>query len=222
MLDSLFIRGSVELPAVLIDMGLSMVLGVISAYFYQRKERASRGFVLALAALPLIVSTVIMVVNGNLGAGIAVAGSFSLIRFRSAQGTAREITAVFLSAAMGLCLGAGYWLVACLLLCAYILFTLCLELLHFGEGRAQERELKISVPEALDYEGIFDDLLKESFESYDLERVRTVEMGTVYQLIYRVTLKENAKQKDILDQIRVRNGNLPVSLGRIPDRPNAM
>ena len=220
--DSIFIRGSLTAGNVLAALGLALVLGFLAAWYYVRHNRTTRSFAVTLTFLPLITATVIMVVNGNLGAGIAVAGSFSLIRFRSAQGTGQEILAVFLAASLGLCLGAGYAAVACLLPILYLLVMYLLQITHFGAKADAERELRISIPEALDYDGLFDDLLRDHFAKSELVKVRTVEMGTVYQLIYWVTPKENKRTKAFLDAVRERNGNLPVSLGLIPDARREM
>ena len=132
-------------------------------------------------------AAVIFVVNGNLGAGIAVAGAFSLVRFRSAQGSAHEILSVFLSMSLGLCAGAGYVGIAALLLLLYIAVMLLLSALHFGEEGDAERLIKITVPEVLDYENLFDDVLNQHTKHWTLESVRTAEMGSVYRLEYRVT-----------------------------------
>ena len=223
MLDSIFAKGSLSIGNVLLVLGLAVALGLIASLLYMKQNKnATRSFAFTLVILPLITGTVIMVVNGNLGAGIAVAGSFSLIRFRSAQGTGQEILAVFLSASLGLCLGAGYVGIACLLLLVYALTMILLQLVHFGTGLDNQRELRISIPEALDYDGLFDDLLAAHFSSCELETVRTVEMGTAYQLIYRVVPGSSEPDKRFLDAVRMRNGNLPVSLGRIPDARNEM
>lgn len=222
MFDSLFIKGSLTVGTVLLTLGLALGMGVAGALYYTKRNIATRSFALTLALLPLITSTVIMVVNGNLGAGIAVAGSFSLIRFRSVQGSGQEILAVFLGAALGLCLGAGYAGVACLLLILYLLATELLTRTRFGTEGEKQKELRVSIPEALDYDGLLDDLMDESFSFFELEQVRTVEMGTVYQLIYRVVPKGQGPGKAFLDAVRERNGNLPVSLGKIPDERNAM
>ena len=143
-----------------------------------------------------------MAVNGNLGAGIAVAGSFSLIRFRSAQGTGQEILMVFLSAAAGLCLGAGYAAMACLLMVLCLLFHALLSAVGFGKAAENQREVRISLPENLDYEGLFDDLLGANFSAYELIRVRTVDMGAAYQLIYQGVLRDTADARRFLDAVR--------------------
>ena len=222
MLDSVFSGGSLNPGYVVLALGLAIVLGTIAALYYTRRNVTTRSFAMTLAVLPLITATVILVVNGNLGAGIAVAGSFSLIRFRSAQGSGQEILAVFLAASLGLCLGAGYIAVACLLLLLYLAALTILGLVHLGEKGEQRRELKISIPEVLDYEGLFDDLLNSYADSWELDRVKTVEMGSVYQLVYQLTPKDITSTKGFLDSIRSRNGNLPVSLGKIPQTQESM
>lgn len=215
LLDSILNTSSLTFPSILACLGLSMLLGILAALIYMTSGKYTKSFVVTLSILPLITASVILVVNGNLGAGIAVAGSFSLIRFRSAQGTAREILAVFLSMSLGLCLGGGYITVACVLLIAYALMLLLLTQLHFGEEKKYERQLKIAIPESLDYTGLFDDILSTETTAYTLERIRTAEMGSIYELTYYVTLKEPVPSRTMLDEIRTRNGNLQVSVGRI-------
>jgi hypothetical protein len=208
---------------VLLVLGLAILLGFAGSLYYMKKNRtASRSFAYTLALLPLITATVIMVVNGNLGAGIAVAGSFSLIRFRSVQGTGQEILAVFLAAAAGLCLGAGYAAVACLLVAVCLLAHALLSAFRFGEAAENLREVRIDLPESLDYDGLFDDLMNTYFVSGRLVRVRTVEMGTAYQLIYRGILRDAGAGRRFLDAVRERNGNLPVSLARVAETGNEM
>ena len=218
MFNSIFIDGSLTAGSVFLSLGLALLLGFAGSFYYtKRNVTATRSFAFTLALLPVIITTVIMVVNGNLGAGIAVAGSFSLIRFRSVQGSGQEILAIFLAAAVGLCLGAGYIAVACLLMVLCLLFHAILSACKFGQGSENQRELRISLPESLDYEGLFDDLLDTYFTSSELIRVRTVEMGTAYQLIYRGVLRDTKEAKLFMDAIRERNGNLPVALGRVAD-----
>ena len=223
MFNSIFVQGSLTAGSVLLALGMALLLGFAGALYYTRKNpAATRSFAFTLALLPLITATVIMAVNGNLGAGIAVAGSFSLIRFRSVQGTGQEILAVFLAAAVGLCLGAGYLAIACLLMVLCLLFHAVLSACKFGQAAENQRELRVTVPESLDDEGLFDDLLAAHFVSYDLIRVRTVEMGAAYQLIYRGALRDAGTGRRLLDALRERNGNLPVALSRIADARNEM
>lgn len=222
MFNSIFTQGSLTAGNVFLTLGLSILLGFVSALYYTKRNAASRSFAFTLALLPLITTTVIMAVNGNLGAGIAVAGSFSLIRFRSVQGTGQEILAVFLAAATGLCLGAGYAAMACVLTVLCLLVHAVLLACGFGGAADGQREVRISVPESLEYEGMFDDLMKESFVSYRLVRVRTVDMGAAYQLIYQGELRESGAGKRFLDAVRERNGNLPVSLGSVAENTRDM
>lgn len=215
MFNSIFVTGSLTWSSVLAALGTALLLGFAAALYYTRTNlTATRSFAFTLALLPVIVATVIMAVNGNLGSGIAVAGSFSLIRFRSVQGTGMEILAVFLAAAVGLCLGAGYVAAACLLTVLCLTFHAVLSACGFGKTAENQRELRISIPESLDYDELFDDLLDAHFSVCELIQVRTVEMGTSYQLIYRGVLRDVRESKRFLDAVRERNGNLPVSLAR--------
>ena len=223
MLNSIFITGSLTWGNILLVLGLALLLGFAGSLYYTKKNlTATRSFAFTLALLPLITATIIMVVNGNLGAGIAVAGSFSLIRFRSVQGSGQEILAIFLAAAVGLCLGAGYVAVACLLMVLCLAFHAVLSACKFGQAADNQREVRISIPESLDYDGLFEDLLDAHFAVHELIRVRTVEMGTAYQLIYRGVLRDPGAGKRFLDAVRERNGNLPVSLARITEARHEM
>lgn len=223
MFNSIFITGSLTWGNILLVLGLALLLGFAGSLYYTKKNlTATRSFAFTLALLPLITATIIMVVNGNLGAGIAVAGSFSLIRFRSVQGSGQEILAIFLAAAVGLCLGAGYVAVACLLMVLCLAFHAVLSACKFGQAADNQREVRISIPESLDYDGLFEDLLDAHFAIHELIRVRTVEMGTAYQLIYRGVLRDPGAGKRFLDAVRERNGNLPVSLARIAEARHEM
>jgi uncharacterized membrane protein YhiD involved in acid resistance len=196
-------------------MGASIALGVALALLYMYKNKYTQSFVVTLAMLPVVVQLVITLVNGNLGAGVAVAGTFSLVRFRSAPGTAKEIIMIFLAMAIGLATGMGYALLAIIFFVISALFLLVLTLSNFGAGKENERELKITIAESLDYEGLFDDLLDKYTSSYELDKVKTSNMGTLYELQYRVVLKDNGVPKEFLDELRCRNGNLNISCGRI-------
>ena len=223
MLNSIFITGSLTWGSILLVLGLALLLGFAGSLYYTKKNlTATRSLAFTLALLPLITATIIMVVNGNLGAGIAVAGSFSLIRFRSVQGSGQEILAIFLAAAVGLCLGAGYVAVACLLMVLCLAFHAVLSAFKFGQAADNQREVRISIPESMDYDGLFEDLLDAHFAVHELIRVRTVEMGTAYQLIYRGVLRDPGAGKRFLDAVRERNGNLPVSLARIAEARHEM
>ena len=198
MLSSI-IGTELTLSAFLICTGVSLVLGITLALVAQFRARSSQSFAVTLALLPMVVQVVIMLVNGNIGAGVAVAGAFSLVRFRSMPGTAREIGALFLAMAIGLADGMGY---------------VGLTALRFGQRGSGERILKITIPENLDYEGLFDDLFDQYTRVHTLVKVKTSNMGTLYELEYRVTLRSDSVPKAFLDALRCRNGNLNIVCGR--------
>jgi len=182
------------------------------------KHSYSKNFVVTLALLPLIVQLVIMLVNGNIGAGIAVMGVFNLVRFRSIPGSAKDIGSVFLAMAIGLATGMGYVTLAILFFVVIAVFVLALSVLRFGSGNEHERELKITIPETLDYDGLFDDLFQKYTRSAQLYRVKTTNMGTLYELDYHVVLKTERIPKEFLDELRCRNGNLNIVCGRVTSK----
>ena len=214
MLSSI-ISGTLSMPTLAICLGTAMVLGVLSAMVFMWRCEHSTSYAIALALLPMVVCLVIMLVNGNIGTGIAVAGSFALVRFRSVPGTAREIAAVFTSVAIGLALGMGYVLVAVIFFLFAGALTLILTSVDFGSVRTPQKELRITLPENFDYEGLFDDLFEKYTKKAKLERVRTINMGTLFELTYHVIFKEAKIPKEFLDDIRSRNGNLNVSVSNV-------
>lgn len=214
MLDSIITNG-VTLTSFAVCTAVSLALGLGIAFLCMFKSRYTQSFVMTLAMLPAVVQIVIMLVNGNIGAGVAVAGTFSLVRFRSAPGTAREIGMIFLAMAAGLATGMGYVALAILFSAVMAAFLLLLSTLRFGAGKEEERELKITIPETLDYEGLFDDLFSQYTRSARLEKVKTSNMGTLYELDYRIVLKGDHPSKEFLDAVRCRNGNLNIVCGRV-------
>ena len=192
----------------------SLICGLIIAGTYSVKNRCSRSFAVTLVLLPAIVELVIILVNGNIGAGVAVAGAFSLVRFRSAPGKGQEITSIFLAMAVGLATGMGYVGVAVLFSVVVSLINLLLNVLKFGEAGDNFRTLKITVPENLDYEGKFEDIFNKYLSTYTFDEVKTSNMGSLYKITLSVVMKPNISSKDFLDELRTRNGNLDISLGR--------
>ena len=188
----------------------SLVLGAVIAISYMFRSQYSKSFVVTLALLPAIVQMIIMMVNGNIGVGVAVAGAFSLVRFRSVPGNAREIGSVFLSMAVGLATGMGLIWVAAVFTAIMVVFTLFYTLVGFGKAKSADRELKITIPENIDYTNLFDDLMKKYTSFNELVRVRTVNMGSLFQLVYKVRLRDVNKTKQFLDELRCRNGNLDI------------
>lgn len=208
--------GLIALPELLLCAGVSMLLGLCVAFIYMFRNTYSKSFVITLALLPVMVQTVIMLVNGNLGAGVAVMGAFSLVRFRSVPGSAREIGSIFFAMAIGLATGMGYLLFAFLLLVLVGLMTILLYLSKFGSQKQTEKSLKITIPENLDYAGIFDDLFKKYTGGAELIQVKTTNMGSLFELHYHIHMKNPDTEKQFLDDLRCRNGNLTISCGRIP------
>lgn len=220
MLDTLFTgifnttaTSSVTIGSFLICMAASLVIGVLMALTYTYKTTYTKSFVVTLALLPSVVSVIIMMVSGSLGAGIAVAGTFSLVRFRSVPGTAKEICAIFLAMAAGLAAGMGYigfaFLFTVIMLAVNILYTK----LRFGEKRdaTYRKTLRITIPEDLDYDGVFTDLFEKYTREHKLMSVKTTNMGSLFKLTYNMTLKNGVKEKDFIDELRCRNGNLEIS-----------
>ena len=213
MLDSI-IGSGLTVTTFLICTAVSVLLGIATALLACYRSRSTPGFAVTLAVLPAIVQLVIMLVNGNVGAGVAVAGAFSLVRFRSAPGTAREIGVIFLAMALGLATGMGYVALAAGFFVIAAAVMLLLTRLNFCARVSSERMLKITIPENLDYEGIFDDLFEQYTSAHTLEKVKTSNMGTLYELQYRITLKTAGIPKEFLDALRCRNGNLNIVCGR--------
>ena len=212
LMNSVISYSGITLESFLICTGASLLLGSVIALIHTVKNKCSKSFLMTLIVIPVIVEVVIMLVNGNLGAGVAVAGTFSLVRFRSAPGTGREIASLFLATATGLAAGMGYIFIAAALVVLVGLLILAVSLTGFM--RNETRTLQITVPENLDYEGVFEPVLDEYAELHELISVRTAQMGTVYKLVYDLRLKPGASAKAFLDALRVRNGNLEISLGR--------
>jgi len=202
-------------PAYLLVCTLaSLALGFGVALIYMYRNTYSKNFVVTLALLPAMVQLVIMIVNGNLGAGVAVMGAFSLVRFRSIPGSAKDIGSLFFAMALGLATGMGYITAGFLFMMIVGAMTLLLNTVSFGEQKKIEKELKITIPENLDYEGLFDDLFAKYTKDCELIRVRTTNMGSLYELKYRIILDSPVISKGFMDELRCRNGNLTIACGR--------
>ncbi|NLD58827.1 MAG: DUF4956 domain-containing protein [Clostridiales bacterium] len=212
---------TMQIGPLLLLMSASLGLGLLTALVYMYKSTYSGSFISTLVLLPLAVQVVILLVNGNLGIGVAVAGAFSLVRFRSLPGTAREITSLFAVMVIGLATGTGYLGVAVLFALVMAAANFALTSLRFGAPK-DTRELKITLPENLDYDGLFDDLLSRYAKQSRLVRVRTTNMGSLYELTYSVEPLSDADNRQLIDQIRTRNGNLNISLGRSLKAPEEL
>lgn len=222
MLNSILTKGVITPSGLLICTLASLIFGLLSAVLYMYRNAYTKSFVTALVLLPAIVQMVITLVNGNLGTGVAVMGAFSLVRFRSTPGGAREICAIFLAMALGLATGMGYIGIAAMMLVLLGLAQVLLTITSFGECCAGERQLKITIPESLDYNDVFDDLFGIYTRSCELVRVRTTNMGSLYELQYHITLRDQTEEKEFIDALRCRNGNLGITCGRMPMNKDAL
>ena len=206
----------ISLSDFLLCIGVSLLIGLILAFGYQYRSRYTKSFIITLALLPAVVCVVIMMVNGNVGAGVAVAGAFSLVRFRSVPGTAREITMLFLAMGSGLITGMGYLGFAMLFAIIMCALSIAYSHLDFGtkKNSARYKTLNITIPEDLDYTGVFDDILKAYTTSFELVRVKTTNMGSMFRLTYDLTLRDIEKEKELIDKLRCRNGNLEITVSK--------
>lgn len=203
-----------SLGTFLVCTAASLVLGIVIAVIYMYRNTYTKGFVVTLALMPAIVQMVIMLVNGNLGTGVAVMGAFSLVRFRSVPGTAREISSIFLAMAVGLATGMGYIGIAALFVvvigAADTIFTVS----RFGEKQTRERALRITIPESLDYTEVFEEIFEQYLKRWELVQVKTTNMGSLFRLDYQVVLKDRKEEKKMIDDLRCRNGNLEILCSR--------
>lgn len=192
----------------------SLLLGLIIAWAHMYRNPSSKQFTITLALLPVIVQVIITMVGGNLGTGVAVAGAFSLVRFRSVPGNDKDICGVFLAMAVGLAIGTGYIAIAAILTLVVALMSFLYTITPFGEPKYADKELMVTIPESLDYSGIFDDLFTKYTNQCELIRVRTSNMGSLYKLTYHLTIKDQSQEKAFLDELRCRNGNLDIICGK--------
>lgn len=204
---------SVSLVPFLASVGVALALGLALALIYCFRSRHTRSFVITMVTLPAIVAVVITMINGNIGAGIAVAGSFSLVRFRSVPGQARDIAFVFLAMCVGLVCGMGYLGIAAIVTALIGGVNLLLQATGFGRaGATVDRTLRITVPEDLDHTHLFDDLFERFTTYHELRSVKTTNMGSLYKLIYNVGLSDPDQERAFIDELRCRNGNLEIAL----------
>ncbi len=214
--------GGFQVETVILSLVISFGLGIVIALVYKTSRARMGSFAIILAILPMLVASIIMIVNGNLGTSVAILGAFGLVRFRSAPGSAREIGFLFFALAVGLAAGMSLFYVAGLITVVVSVAILILEKLNFGTPLSAERELRITIPEDLNYNGIFDDLFQAYTKKHYMERVKTTNMGTMYELSFRLEMRDPAKEKDFIDEIRCRNGNLTVTLGLVQPNKNEL
>ena len=207
---------TISLDKFLLCVGIALVCGIVLALCYAHRTRYTRSFLATLAMLPAVVCVVIMMVNGNVGAGVAVAGAFSLVRFRSVPGTAKEITMLFLAMGAGLLVGMGYLGYGMLFTIIMAVVSLIWAHLDLGtkKNAALYKTINITIPEDLDYSQVFDGILGQYTTNFELSRVKTTNMGSLFRLTYDLTMKKGADEKKMIDELRCRNGNLEITVSK--------
>lgn len=208
------VEGNLTMQNGLVCTVVSIALGVLIAVIYMQQGNYSKNFVVTLAMMPVLVQVVIMLVNGNVGTSVAVLGTFGLVRFRSVPGTSREIANIFFAMAVGLATGMGYITFAVAMVVVVGGMFLLLGKTSFGERKYDEKDLRITIAEDLDYTDIFEDIFQEYTSKCSLEQVKTTNLGSMYELKYHITLKDAKKEKEMIDQLRCRNGNLTIICGK--------
>ena len=217
MLESIFssTQATISLQSSLICIGVAIILGAVISLTHKFTSKTTPNFLLTLAILPVLVQVIILLVNGNLGTSLAVAGAFSLVRFRSMPGNSKEIISVFWAMVTGVALGMGYVALAVIVTIIVAILVFIINSVVNNMSDNTQRKLKILIPENLDYEEVFEDLLNKYTSKKELKKVKTTNMGSMYELNYIVSLKNDIKEKEFLDEIRVRNGNMLVMLERL-------
>ena len=217
-----FTDTAVDPAMMLLAIGVSLLLGLVVAKVYQFKTVYSKSFVMSLALLPTLIAIVIFLVNGSLGAGVAVMGAFSLIRFRSAPGGAKELVSIFLVMTIGIAIGMGYLVFATVFTFIMSLVMLLLEVVNFGQMKHSMRQLTVVIPESLDYESIFDDIFNKAANHVELANVKTSDMGSLFKLKYIIQLNGRMTEKELIDALRTRNGNLEIAISRYITKENEL
>ncbi len=214
MLNSIFSNStsSIEIQSILLCSLTSIILGLIIALTHKQTSKYNKNFLVTVTTLPLLVQTIIIMVNGNLGTSVAIMGAFSLVRFRSLPGTSKEILSVFFAMTVGLATGMGHLLFALIITIIGCLTLFVLSKTKLFDTPKQEKILKITIPENLDYTEVFDDIFENYTQKVELEQVKTTNMGSMFDLSYRIILNENVNEKQFLDDLRVKNGNLKVMI----------
>ena len=204
--------GNVSFSNMVLYITVSIVLGIIISVVHMFTTKYTKNFVITVALLPLLVQMIIFMVDGNLGTSVAVLGAFSLVRFRSIPGNSREITTIFFAMVVGLAIGIGQILFACVLVVLVSLLLIILSKSRFGNGKNERKKLKIVIPENLNYTDVFNDVLSKYTSFFNLEKVKTTNLGTMFELTYDIDFDKSMNEKEFIDEIRKRNGNLTVAI----------
>ena len=217
MFNSPFADGVITTGEIFLCLGSALITGIVFAFMCYFRSKSTKSFLVATALLPMVVALVIILVNGNVGTGIAIAGAFSLVRFRSAPGTAKEISTIFISMATGLAFGIGYIAYGVIFALVAGLILILSEVLNIWNSKPviKEKIVRITLPEDLDYSEIFDDIFEKYTTKYEVMKVKTTNMGSMFKVYYHITMKDVKQEKSMMDEIRCRNGNLEVAVQRV-------
>ncbi len=212
MLNSIISSTGVSVSDFLLCSGISIILGLVIAIVYRYTSKYSKNFLITLVVLPVLVQTIIFMTSGSLGTSIAIVGTFSLVKFRSLPGTSKEIMSIIFAMAIGLATGVGQLLFAIIVTIMVSILIIILSKSKFGDTGNNQKILKIVIPEDMDYQSVFDDVFKKYLKNVRLDSVKTINMGSLFELTYMVDLNNNINEKEFIDEIRVRNGNLKIML----------
>lgn len=216
MFDSIFTTETITMQQAVISIVVAFILGfIISITYMKTSDNHSKNFACTLVIIPALISVVITLVNGNQATSIAILGAFSLIRFRSMQGTSKDLSYILFTMTLGLATGMGYIKFSVVLTFVVCLVLILLHFSQYGEVKAEKKDLRITIPENLDYTGIFDDIFEQYTSYQDLMRVKTTNLGSMYELQYHIILKDPRREKEMIDAIRTRNGNLNIVCGKM-------
>ncbi len=213
MFDSIY-SSTVTASQFFIMAAASIVAGFVFSFLVSFRIKSTKRFFIVVSLVPFIVAAVITFVNGNIGAGVAIGGAFSLIRFRSAQGSADEIAAILIAMGSGIAFGMGYvtYGIIILLCLAGLFFALSYLPVFDHKGAADDKLLRITIPESLEYHDAFEDTFSHYLRSYESVGVKTTGMGSMFRLSFRIRMKEPGEEKEFIDELRTRNGNLEIAI----------
>jgi hypothetical protein len=222
MFESIFsstaTENAIDISSAVLTLCVALIFGLIIGITYMyacKKDGYNKDYIVGLVLLPAIVSVVILLIGSNVARAFSMAGAFALVRFRSAPGSARDISVVFFAMATGLACGLGYLTFAAVFVIIIVLLLVTLSVTNFANQHANMKQLRITIPENLNYTDVFDDIFVQYLAKKELKRVKTTNMGTMFELTYYVNLKKDVNEKDFIDAIRVKNGNLNILLGMI-------
>lgn len=227
MLDNIYdtvsstVAGDLTVGGIISIMIAALILGVVISitYMYTHREAYQQSMAVTLTMLPVILSVIILFVGSNIARAFSLAGTLSIIRFRSAPGDPIDIGYIFFSIAAGLACGVGLYLYGAVFVVILCLFLIIINKINFARPRAQLKHLKVTIPENLDYQGVFDEILDKYTVDYNLQKIKTTDLGSLYELVYLVKMKKDINEKQFIDDIRCRNGNLNIILSMAANEP---